>query len=91
MLLGMAVPVLLFHFNPRTRVGCDPLNTRASRLGRISIHAPGWGATISMMDALQRMLISIHAPGWGATEECESVAAVWDDFNPRTRVGCDLR
>ena len=35
--------------------------------------------------------ISIHAPAWGATTEryiflCRSV-----NFNPRTRMGCDLR
>ena len=33
-------------FNPRTRVGCDPLGQVARDLGGlVSIHAPAWGAT----------------------------------------------
>ena len=33
----------------------------------ISIHAPGWGATIKRLSTLSGCAISIHAPGWGAT------------------------
>ena len=34
------------HFNPRTRVGCDGVSShRNDSHLRISIHAPGWGAT----------------------------------------------
>ena len=35
-------------FNPRTRVGCDRQNAWASICQRVSIHAPAWGATVSM-------------------------------------------
>ena len=37
------------HFNPRTRMGCDRKNfgiTNSKR--RISIHAPAWGATVTI-------------------------------------------
>ena len=33
----------------------------------ISIHAPGWGATLELFDQNISAQISIHAPGWGAT------------------------
>ena len=33
----------------------------------ISIHAPGWGATRTLMEIIGEKGISIHAPGWGAT------------------------
>ena len=35
----------LCGFNPRTRVGCDRLSQSLPRAGRVSIHAPVWGAT----------------------------------------------
>ncbi len=36
-------------FNPRTRVGCDDDHERRlTRLEAVSIHAPAWGATVSM-------------------------------------------
>ena len=36
----------LCDFNPRTRVGCDKTAQQATKEAyRISIHAPGWGAT----------------------------------------------
>ena len=35
------------NFNPRTRVGCDSSRLTTYRLEQlISIHAPGWGATM---------------------------------------------
>ena len=35
----------------------------------ISIHAPAWGATNTIVRALIPIFISIHAPAWGATGE----------------------
>ena len=35
--------------------------------------------------------ISIHAPAWGATECGQRIVYPEKYFNPRTRVGCDLR
>ena len=40
--------ILIFgdvNFNPRTRVGCDEKVVNLFRDRKISIHAPGWGAT----------------------------------------------
>ena len=55
-------------FNPRTHMGCDylDLETYNKRID-VSIHAPTWGATQSVLrpDAIQG--VSIHAPTWGAT------------------------
>ena len=36
---------------------------------QISIHAPGWGATIGKINPDDVAKISIHAPGWGATSD----------------------
>ncbi len=33
------------YFNPRTRVGCDSLESGKPEQFNISIHAPAWGAT----------------------------------------------
>ena len=80
---------------------------------QISIHAPGWGATFAARirrvcpcafqsthpGGVRRMdlnketiekIISIHAPGWGATSAWITAYFLSVDFNPRTRVGCDL-
>ena len=35
--------------------------------------------------------VSIHAPVWGATEIARSKDCSKNCFNPRTRVGCDVR
>ncbi len=123
------------HFNPRTRVGCDPAHLPASRLRRISIHAPAWGATCNSVllasadarfqsthprgvrqcgwrDFCGWSSISIHAPAWGATcdqprnaksrafqsthphgvrpAKGKTGAFNPDNFNPRTRMGCDI-
>ena len=126
----------MFHFNPRTHVGCDlvaaaaeipdavifqsthprgvrrqlcfniffnhefqsthPRGVRLNRLvqrvtvGKISIHAPTWGATCPAIGDGLRECISIHAPTWGATARCRCLSITGNDFNPRTHVGCDL-
>ena len=35
--------------------------------------------------------VSIHAPAWGATGPSLQQSAILQSFNPRTRVGCDVR
>ena len=40
---------------------------------------------------MQAHTISIHAPGWGATRRNWRRARMFFDFNPRTRVGCDVQ
>ena len=54
-------------FNPRARVGRDGPARRRLSVHRVSIHAPAWGATVSVLFCLKRGLVSIHAPAWGAT------------------------
>ena len=38
---------LMFSFNPRTRVGCDPRTYSSWCCWLVSIHAPVWGATVN--------------------------------------------
>ena len=56
-----------FSFNPRTRVGCDYDGELVARFKTVSIHAPVWGATISIHISFSSIKVSIHAPVWGAT------------------------
>ena len=56
----------------------------------ISIHAPARGATIHpSYQPRQGKDISIHAPARGATISSHFSPAFQDNFNPRTREGCD--
>ena len=56
-----------YHFNPRTRVGCDYSYPLTPCGDDISIHAPAWGATVTDKIYTHVEIISIHAPAWGAT------------------------
>mgnify|MGYP003223757513 CR=1 FL=1 len=79
-------------FNPRTRVGCDAApDQRQAAEGRVSIHAPAWGATPSRR---------IYGSYFGCFNPrtrvgCDPRSCPWpwplSGFNPRTRVGCDCR
>ena len=56
------------HFNPRSRMGSDRGGGRTRTCEAISIHAPAWGATRSLVRTVSfAIIISIHAPAWGAT------------------------
>ena len=55
-------------FNPRTHVGCDGGQVRPCVIGRVSIHAPTWGATYPVYMLDRGKMVSIHAPTWGATK-----------------------
>jgi len=64
-------------FNPRTRTGCDCRMATAKRhRGRVSIHAPARGATISASLISKVSWVSIHAPARGATEEGSKLMGV---------------
>ena len=76
-------------FNPRTRMGCDRRKLWLFFRLVISIHAPGWGATGIFLSQSRSVPISIHAPGWGATCRLWKIWPKKQNFNPRTRVGCD--
>jgi len=59
-------------FNPRTREGCDTVNTGILIIPEtISIHAPVKGATLNQRFLKKGIRISIHAPVKGATGEIE--------------------
>ena len=55
----------------------------------ISIHAPAKGATINTFLRDEFGSISIHAPAKGATNKEIEDRKEEDNFNPRTREGCD--
>jgi len=78
-------------FNPRARVGRDEAREKLELDGVVSIHAPAWGATalINAMEFISQ--VSIHAPAWGATGlDCRASKKL-GCFNPRARVGRDLK
>ena len=57
-----------YHFNPRTREGCDLTHdARFVDSDAISIHAPVKGATVVLDFLTTFCTISIHAPVKGAT------------------------
>ena len=76
-------------FNPRARVGRDRQLHDCHLCGRISIHAPAWGATTPYCTPAQLFMISIHAPAWGATNANFPDKLSLRYFNPRARVGRD--
>ena len=79
------------NFNPRTREGCDACGKfHNNRLHDISIHAPVKGATQGAAFYIWHAdNISIHAPVKGATGISAEKRIKPDNFNPRTREGCD--
>ena len=84
--------MLFLYFNPRTREGCDKRKKDLSGLWcTISIHAPVKGATIEKYFYSISFKISIHAPVKGATVHIIPLYIIIQDFNPRTREGCDSR
>ena len=77
-------------FNPRTRVGCDPLSSGSGQrpAGFQSTHPRGVRRALHFgTDRINK--VSIHAPAWGATLPWYPYWYSWSCFNPRTRVGCD--
>ncbi len=79
-------------FNPRPRVGGDEPSVHNSMICQdVSIHAPAWGATAAscwyafIVDSFQ------STPPRGGRPPCSSADHVWHCFNPRPRVGGDLR
>ena len=57
--------------------------------GKVSIHAPAWGATLRPLPRPVIGSVSIHAPAWGATDQDPSHLAAMAGFNPRARMGRD--
>ncbi len=87
---AIAIGVLLYSFNPRTRTGCDILCSDPNSFTmQVSIHAPARGATSGLVTWFSSLDVSIHAPARGATSVSSSSGASGAGFNPRTRTGCD--
>ena len=58
----------LAGFNPRSRMGSDFSDLEIWQPPKhVSIHAPAWGATMSVISLIHLIAVSIHAPAWGAT------------------------
>ena len=57
----------------------------------VSIHAPAWGATRQVFRDRHAARVSIHAPAWGATDVYARPRPPRGSFNPRARVGRDVR
>ena len=57
----------------------------------VSIHAPAWGATAYRPIGRYQQEVSIHAPAWGATSHAPKRPIPRTRFNPRARVGRDIR
>ena len=87
------MPVVSFlaacGFNPRTRVGCEVDLVGFDSTGKVSIHAPVWGANVGCRQRYRDRRVSIHAPVWGANHPNSNGRRVKSRFNPRTRVGCE--
>ncbi len=80
-----------YRFNPRARVGRDSPINLGKRYSVVSIHAPAWGATRNRQTIARYWLVSIHAPAWGATLNAGHWNQTTYGFNPRARVGRDIR
>ena len=55
-----------WHFNPRTRVGCDEMQKWFKDYLKILIRAPVWGAIFKAKAYNTLLAILIRAPVWGA-------------------------
>ena len=77
------------RFNPRARVGRDVLFMVLISIGLFQSTRPR-GARPCCFALQACRLVSIHAPAWGATRRTGSITRT-QSFNPRARVGRDLR
>ena len=57
----------------------------------ISIHVPAWGTTSGADGDFGANTISIHVPAWGTTQTGLALASPRSNFNPRSRVGNDIK
>ena len=64
-------------------------NCKVELVRMVSIHAPLWGATLTVDYFIGYEDVSIHAPLWGATLPIMTIISAATSFNPRTPVGCD--
>ena len=87
----MTVLVVSVNFNPRTREGCDKFGeTQMNKRIKFQSTHPRRVRPVNNYLAYFSNEISIHAPAKGATLLVASLGICYQDFNPRTREGCDL-
>ena len=79
----------IFSFNPRARMGRDPLGAVAKQRHTVSTHAPAWGATVPSEVVVGAEEVSTPAPAWGATRIVVILFVISFCFNPRARMGRD--
>ena len=56
--------------------GVRPVELISAFVNIVSIHAPVWGATTSMLKIHKTHKVSIHAPVWGATINSRSIKSL---------------
>ena len=78
------------HFNPRSRMGSDPVVAAAGQFPVISIHAPAWGATNPAQPTPAMYQFQSTLPH-GERRPAPLRLAVVLHFNPRSRMGSDVR
>jgi len=83
------LPPSIKRFNPRARMGRDRANSCQSNLLKVSIHAPAWGATVSIFPYAARKLFQSTRPH-GARQYGVVCCNTPSGFNPRARMGRDL-
>jgi len=68
-ILGRAGGSVRSEFQSTRPRGARPSNHDGCiEAGKVSIHAPAWGATQHNRGAIRFSSVSIHAPAWGATQ-----------------------
>jgi len=78
-------------FNPRARVGRDPVANRDRQGQKVSIRAPAWGATKQKLPDIDRVAEFQSARPRGARLRGGQGAQAQGCFNPRARVGRDMQ
>ena len=83
------IKIIIWCFNPRTRVGCDRQTGGRGRQRHVSIHAPVWGATY--LRSQKRLWVCFNPrTRVGCDHKIPFYYQFHQCFNPRTRVGCDV-
>ena len=77
-------------FNPRARVGRDPVAFAfVANLDLFQSTRPRGARRVRLFQFFAERTVSIHAPAWGATRKKSSELQGSISFNPRARVGRD--
>ena len=76
------------RFNPRSRMGSDRSRPVQRRSCTVSIHAPVWGATRSILYTQADIMFQSTLPYGERLSRCK-ISADQRGFNPRSRMGSD--